>query len=338
MVRTEYSDGPYWERVLRYSHAGGLQAVMDEYTHLLRESLAVSSMEPGPMAARISEEVTSAMMIRTASLRIDNVTAPPYAREAKLEPEPMRIRYAMRFGDDRADEETTIEDGSTQTTRKERVRSAFNSPFWPFVLVSTSIGQEGLDFHYYCHAVTHWNLPSNPVDLEQREGRIHRYKGHAIRKNVAASFASTALQDSDPDAWNAVFEHAKQARRPGENDLIPYWLFQGDAKIERHVPALPLSRDLDRLSDLRRSLAIYRMVFGQSRQEDLIDFLLLNIPEGARDALSSELQIDLRPPISPVVRVNDPRPLDAPGTDCPDPTSVMADEAPEHTPIFGESI
>ena len=44
---------------------------------------------------------------------------------------------------------------------------------------STSIGQEGLDFHTYCHAVVHWNLPSNPVDMEQREGRVHRYKGHA---------------------------------------------------------------------------------------------------------------------------------------------------------------
>jgi len=36
---------------------------------------------------------------------------------------------------------------------------------------TTSIGQEGLDFHYYCRKIVHWNLPSNPVDLEQREGR-----------------------------------------------------------------------------------------------------------------------------------------------------------------------
>ncbi len=35
------------------------------------------------------------------------------------------------------------------------------------------------------HSIVHWNLPSNPVDLEQREGRIHRYKGHALRKNIA---------------------------------------------------------------------------------------------------------------------------------------------------------
>ncbi|MEA3275971.1 MAG: helicase-related protein [Pseudomonadota bacterium] len=64
---------------------------------------------------------------------------------------------------------------------QDSVRAAFNSPFRPFVLTSTSIGQEGLDFHPWCHRLVHWNLPGNPVDLEQREGRIHRYKGHAAR-------------------------------------------------------------------------------------------------------------------------------------------------------------
>lgn len=56
------------------------------------------------------------------------------------------------------------------------VREAFNSPFRQFILATTSIGQEGLDFHSYCHRVGRWNLPHNPVDMEQREGRANRYK------------------------------------------------------------------------------------------------------------------------------------------------------------------
>ena len=87
----------------------------------------------------------------------------------------------MRFGDDEGGDRASGE----QPARRSQLREAFNSPFWPFALVSTSVGQEGLDFHPYCHVVVHWNLPTNPVDLEQREGRVHRYKGHAIRKNVA---------------------------------------------------------------------------------------------------------------------------------------------------------
>lgn len=295
-VRTEFRGEPYWERVLEYAHAGGLQAVLDEYTHLLRESLGVASLEPEIIGDKIGAEIIAALTIRAASLRIDDVTAPPYAREVKLEAEPMRIRFAMRFGDDRADEEApSINDGSSPATRKERVRAAFNSPFWPFVLVSTSVGQEGLDFHHYCHAITHWNLPSNPVDLEQREGRIHRYKGHAVRKNVAALFAAEALEKSGADVWETLFEMGRGVRLSGENDIWPYWVFPGDAKIERHVPALPFSREVERLEGLRRALAIYRMVFGQNRQEDLITYLLSQIPEGERDAIVAELQVDLSP-------------------------------------------
>ena len=76
---------------------------------------------------------------------------------------------------------------------------------------------------------------------------------------------------------------------------MPYWLFPGDAKIERHVPSLPFSREVERLYGLRRALAIYRMVFGQSRQEDLIAYLLAQIPEDERDGIVAELQIDLSP-------------------------------------------
>jgi hypothetical protein len=52
---------------------------------------------------------------------------------------------------------------------------------------------------------------------------------------------------------------------------------------------------VERLSGLRRALAIYRMVFGQSRQEDLITYLLAQIPEDERDGIVAELQIDLSP-------------------------------------------
>jgi hypothetical protein len=296
-VRTEFPGEPYWQRVLEYAHAGGLQAVLDEYTHLLRESLGAAALPVDAIAEKISNELIAALTIRTASLGIDEVTAPRYAREIKLNTERMRIRFAMRFGDDRADEESlAASDGAPARTRKERVRAAFNSPFWPFVLVSTSVGQEGLDFHHYCHAITHWNLPSNPVDLEQREGRIHRYKGHAVRKNVAAAFASEALRQAASDVWENAFKLGRDGRSVLENDLVPYWLFSGDAKIERHVPALPFSREVERFYELRRALAIYRMVFGQSRQEDLMAYLLAQIPEKERAEIVSELQIDLSPP------------------------------------------
>lgn len=296
MIRAEFRGEPYWQRVLEYAHAGGLQAVLDEYTHLLRESLGVSAQSPAAMVGRMAEELIGALTLRTATLRVDKISAPPYARKVEIAPEPMHIRFAMRFGDERPDEEVAPSGaGTSQGTRKERVRAAFNSPFWPFVLVSTSVGQEGLDFHHYCHAITHWNLPSNPVDLEQREGRVHRYKGHAVRKNLSAAYASDALRRPAADPWEAVFALGSVNRGPEANDLVPYWLFPGQAMIERHVPALPFSREVERLHGLRRALAIYRMVFGQSRQEDLIAYLLAQVPEDECAGIMSELRMDLSP-------------------------------------------
>jgi len=44
----------------------------------------------------------------------------------------------------------------------------------------------------------------------------------------------------------------------------------GPHKVERVVPILPLSREEEQLERLKRSLAIYRVVFGQPRQAELI--------------------------------------------------------------------
>jgi hypothetical protein len=89
--------------VLEYAHAGGIQAVLDEYAHLLRESLGVAALPAAMIADKIGAQLTAALTIQAASLRIDEVTAPRYAREISLKTEPMRIRFAMRFGDDRSD-------------------------------------------------------------------------------------------------------------------------------------------------------------------------------------------------------------------------------------------
>ncbi len=169
---------PYWQRVLQYSAAGCLQAVMDEYVHVLRESLGLVGDQPTALAAQIGATITQALRIRTVPLFADDLTNEEGFRQITKSAFSLRSRFAMRFGTDRGENEQ-------QQVRAEQVRIAFNSPFWPFVLATTSVGQEGLDFHQYCHAVVHWNLPSNPVDLEQHEGRVHRYKGHAIRKNLA---------------------------------------------------------------------------------------------------------------------------------------------------------
>ncbi|MEA3503140.1 MAG: helicase-related protein, partial [Actinomycetota bacterium] len=192
LLRGLDGEGPYWRQVLRYCINGDLQASLDEYAHVLRDWLGIVDGDGSTSAFKIALEMQNAIGLRSAGYVAREVGA-----DGNTDVEyRLRSRFATRFGSDRSDDENELRRAST-------VRGAFNSPFWPFVLATTSIGQEGLDFHLYCHAVVHWNLPANPVDLEQREGRIHRYKGHAVRKNVALAYRDAAME-SHGDPWAAA--------------------------------------------------------------------------------------------------------------------------------------
>src|SRR5690606_27820553 len=150
-----------------------------------------------------------------------------------------------------------VGDDNTTVAREGAVRAAFNSPYRPFVLASTSVGQEGLDFHPWCHSIVHWNLPGNPVDLEQREGRVHRYEGHAVRKNVAAKYADAALRDEwapGQDVWADLFAYAARERAPGASELVPWWLCDGPHRVRRTVAMLAYSQEIDRFRRLKRDL------------------------------------------------------------------------------------
>jgi len=61
------------------------------------------------------------------------------------------------------------------------------------------------------------------------------------------------------------------------------------------LDVLPFSREQQRLPDLKASLAVYRLVFGQPRQEDLLSHL----KERDTDSLSA-WRFDLSPPMTPI--------------------------------------
>jgi hypothetical protein len=44
-------------------------------------------------------------------------------------------------------------------------------------------------------------------------------------------------------------------------------------KVERHLINYPLSRDAAKVIRLKDDLALYRLAFGQPRQEDLLDLM-----------------------------------------------------------------
>ena len=257
----------YWRQVLRYCADGNLQAVLDETWHQTWEQHSWSERETAvSIAQRCIAEIAESVEPRPSRVHAQFYRA---NGSGGVDRDVIRMRtvVALRFGHSQAEEGVLTMDA---------VRGAFNSPFRPFVLASTSIGQEGLDFHPWCHRLVHWNLPGNPVDLEQREGRVHRYKGHAVRRNVADQFSAAALDRWQPGQclWMGIFELAdREARSRGASDLVPYWIAPGPWRVQRRVPMLPYTREVEGFRRLKRQLAAYRVVFGQPRQEELVTLL-----------------------------------------------------------------
>lgn len=281
-----YPGERYWQRTLDYTMAGNLQSVFDEYIHSLigsRGHLDPNSLEALWDTAHVLHNTVSLRTVRYGVKRVeveDDLVS--------ITPDRLRANFALRLADERN------EDGTA--TRRSQVREAFNSPFRPFVLATTSVGQEGLDFHPYCHAVVHWNLPGNPVDLEQREGRVHRYHGHAVRRNIAKHYTECGLA-ADGSPWHAMFSAAERDRPAGQNDIVPHWIYTDDQSnaVERYIPSLPLSRDRSRAEALQKAVASYRLAFGQPRQEDLIVYLSGEVDSDDLASIAEELKIDLGP-------------------------------------------
>ena len=97
----------------------------------------------------------------------------------------------------------------------------------------------------------------------------------------------------------SVYESPETASftKRSDGEMDPYWVFhRGPAKVERHVPVMPFSRDAAALPQLRKSLAACRLAFGQPRQQELVEFLGADRSDADLRGLVSQLRIDLSPP------------------------------------------
>ena len=64
--------------------------------------------------------------------------------------------------------------GTTNSETRQRLMLTFNTPFYPEVLIASSVMAEGVDLHLNCRHIIHHDLCWNPSTLEQRTGRVDR--------------------------------------------------------------------------------------------------------------------------------------------------------------------
>lgn len=77
-----------------------------------------------------------------------------------------------------------LANGGVKSETRHRLMIAFNTPFFPEVLVASSVMSEGVDLHQDCRFVIHHDLDWNPSVLEQRTGRVDRISSKAERSSL----------------------------------------------------------------------------------------------------------------------------------------------------------
>lgn len=283
--RRRKDDESHWKDVLRYCKDGCFQAMIDEYIHMMTGGKGKSEISD-----RLYKDIAESLELQTSSYNVENyrIYKNNILGRKSMNTFGIRSHYAVCFAKDKTESAGAI-------NRKDSLQKAFNSPLRPFVLASTSIGQEGLDFHYYCRKIMHWNLPSNPVDMEQREGRVNRYKCLAVRQDIARKFGYGKIIFKK-DIWNEMFEAAENEKPQNESDLIPYWCLGKNqkVKIERILPLFPLSKDTLNYDRLIKVLSLYRLTLGQARQEELLEYIFSNFDSQHQDELK-KMFINLSP-------------------------------------------
>ena len=242
---------------------GNLESVLDEH-------LWITSQLRSLREQQLANELRDGLSIKTGLFFLH----PPGQKDGTTFS--LRCHVAMPFVEGRA--AYAHETGATENTEAPRIRTdelrkAFNTPFWPYVLATTSVGQEGLDFHAWCDTIVHWDLCRNPVDLEQREGRIQRYGGLSIRRAIVRALGADirSEREAGESPW-ATIQRLAEERLADESGLVPWWVCPGGS-IRRYVFEVPTSEQRHWLQWVQEQRLFYRLALGQPNQEDLVEFL-----------------------------------------------------------------
>lgn len=201
-----------------YAAQGRLKDVMEEYAFLLRgrngaQVFAALKECKGMRIKMFGQNLVEneSSVQESENTNIQNECLPPCA-------------LAERFTEDDTDS------NAHKKKHSQFMQMRFNSPFWPFVMTASSVAQEGLDFHWYSHAIAHWSLPKNPMEYIQREGRVDRYLSHLVRKRMHLLFPEKAQFAALEQACLDVASRTRAGTQEKNTDdyrkkrpLYPYW-------------------------------------------------------------------------------------------------------------------
>jgi hypothetical protein len=141
-------DESYPDTLQRAVTDGNLGAVLDEH-------LWITSRLWGVTGEELAAELLDGLTLKSGLFYlhpIENKNADTFS---------IRCHAAMPFVQARIG---SLE-GGEKPIRTDELRRAFNTPFWPYVLATTSVGQEGPNFHSWYGTLVHWDPVPKPHGL-----------------------------------------------------------------------------------------------------------------------------------------------------------------------------
>ena len=281
---------PYWQQVVAYCAAGNLQAVLDEYVHVLRDLEGLFAADQEVAWDRLASTIVAALTLRTGAPRV---------QELRSEDERVRLEnHRMR---------NLFRDAVRHPGTRRRFRRG-----------SRGAGTPGFQFAF--SGRLRWlPLPSVKRDWIFTLTATPSCTGICRRIRSTSSNAKAACTDSrglpcvrtwrpntDPKSLPkglvmlGKFSSNLLASNPWRTRPRTLLDIPVKGRCANRTPraALPLSRDASQFDALKRSLAVYRMVFGQPRQDDLLAVLQERLTPDELSVIAPELRIDLSPPSS----------------------------------------
>ena len=136
--------------------------------------------------------------------------------------------------------------GGTRRDARSRLMRAFNTPFFPDILVCSEVMGEGVDLQRFCRHVIHHDLAWNPSTIEQRTGRIDRLGCKAEGRQPIAVYLPYLAGTADERMYRVMSDRERWFRVVMGQDAVAR-LVNPDAQATIPLPesvAQDLSFDL----------------------------------------------------------------------------------------------
>ena len=248
----QYQKTENWTRgVLRYCAEGNLYAVLEEW------AFVANPTNPNGFCDMLKEALTgdaTCVYVQTQDSFQNN--------EAGVM---RKCSFAEQLTLDIKDNGA----GANNKEKRMKIAQHFSSPFWPMILFAGRNAQEGLDFHQYCLRIMHMTLPRGAVSLEQRQGRIDRYRSLLVRRRAAEYLNLGYFRNLSGEAFEgyALMKNlfARLICAPSETDqLYPNFHLPPDGKhfLERMMPSWPFSKQAKFANICTNMLESYRVSMG----------------------------------------------------------------------------